>query len=109
MQDMLEQPLAVAFATAPLAESEKQKGTRRDGSSSSDSTDIDEPMTTRFARKMGMTKGSRSRVFGGDSVAATNPGKSKNEDLGEEFDEDAFADDSESSSYLPLALLSIIG
>lgn len=99
MQDMLEQPLAVAFATAPLAESEKKKGAGRDGSSSSDSTDIDEPMTTRFARKMGMTKGSRSRVFGGDSIAATSPGKSRNVDIGEEFDEDVFADDSEFSSY----------
>lgn len=98
IQDLLEQPLAVAFATAPLAESEKKKGAGRDGSSSSDSTDIDEPITTRFARKMGMTKGSRSRVFGGDSVAATSHGKSNNVDLGEEFD-DVFADDSEFPSH----------
>lgn len=102
MQDLLEQPLAVAFATAPLAESEKAKGAGRDGSSSSDGTDIDEPITTRFARKMGITKGSRSKVFGGDSVAATSPRKSKNMDFDEEFDEDVWVDDSEIQVIHPL-------
>ena len=106
MQDLLEQPLTVAFATAPLAESEKTKGAGRDGSSSSDSTDIDEPITTRFARKMGITKGSRSRVFGGDSVAATSPRQNKNVDFGEEFDEDILVDDSKFQAIQSFSFLS---
>lgn len=94
MQDLLEQPLAVAFATAPLGE-EKQKGVKRDGSSSSDGTDIEEPMTARFARKMGMTRGSRSRILGGDlMVGSPESSKKQNIDFGEEFDEDVFAEDS---------------
>lgn len=96
MQDLLEQPLAVAFATAPLGE-EKQKGVRREGSSSSDNTDVDEPITTRFARKMGITRGSRSRVFGSVMNVAEGSSKVTKTELGEEFDEDAFADDSEFS------------
>lgn len=91
MQDMLEQPLAVAFATAPLGEEQQKKGGRRDGSSSSDSTDIDEPMSARFARKMGMTKVSKSKILGAD---VPGPSKLQHTSLGEEFDEDVFADDS---------------
>lgn len=93
MQDMLEQPLAVAFATAPLAEEEqkRKKGGRRDTSSGSDSTDIEEPMSARFARKIGMTKASKSKILG---VDIPGPSKSHQETFDEEFDEDAFADDS---------------
>ena len=102
MQQLLEQPLAVAFATAPLGEEQhKQKGVRREGSSSSENTDIEEPMTTRFARKMGISRGSKSRVFGNDAGAgSTGPSKLKNVDFGEEFDEDVFADESECSLVL---------
>ncbi|KAF7978105.1 hypothetical protein HWV62_1514 [Athelia sp. TMB] len=94
MQDMLEQPLAVAFATAPLGEEEKRKkGGRRDASSSSaDSTDIDEPISARFARKIGMTRASKSRILGGDTT------KSHKDSLDEEFDEDVFADDNDELS-----------
>jgi hypothetical protein len=97
MQQMLEQPLAVAFATAPLGE-EKQKGVRREGSSSSENTDIEEPMTTRFARKMGISRGSKSRIFGNDlGTTSAGPSKLQNVDFEEEFDEDVFADESEYS------------
>jgi len=101
MQQLLEQPLAVAFATAPLGEEQqKQKGVRREGSSSSENTDIEEPMTTRFARKMGISRGSKSRIFGNDAAAASaGPSKLQNVDFGEEFDEDVFANESE---YLPM-------
>jgi hypothetical protein len=102
MQQLLEQPLAVAFATAPLGEEQqKQKGVRREGSSSSENTDIEEPMTTRFARKMGISRGSKSRIFGNDAAAAgAGPSKLQNVDFGEEFDEDVFADESECSPML---------
>jgi hypothetical protein len=95
MQQLLEQPLAVAFATAPLGdEQQKQAGVRREGSSSSDNTDIDEPIATRLARKMGISRGSKSRVLGNDSGAG--PSKLQNVDIGDEFDdEDVFADESE--------------
>lgn len=97
MQQMLEQPLAVAFATAPLGEEkQKEKGVRREGSSSSENTDIEEPMTTRFARKMGISRGSKSRIFVNDLGAASSSSpKVQNVDFGEEFDEDVFADESE--------------
>lgn len=108
MQDLLEQPLAVAFATAPLGE-EKQKGLGREGSSSSENTDVEEPMTTRFARKMGITRGSRSRVLGSDSNVAEGSSKTKNADFGEEFDEDTFADDSESPLKILISWLSDTG
>src|SRR6202167_2948607 len=85
IQQLLEQPLAVAFATAPLGEEKlKQKGARREGSSSSENTDIEEPMTTRFARKMGISRGSKSRVLGNDS--SVGPSKLQSEEFGEEFD-----------------------
>jgi len=97
MQQLLEQPLAVAFATAPLGEEKlKQKGVRREGSSSSENTDIEEPMTTRFARKMGISRGSKSRVLGNDS--SVGPSKLQSEEFGEEFDEDVFADENDELS-----------
>lgn len=103
MQDMLEQPLAVAFATAPLGEEEqkRKKGGRRDQSSSSDSTDIDEPISSRFARKIGMTKGSMSKILG---VDAPGPSKAHKQAFDEEFDEDVFAEDSKCSMMFPTSI-----
>jgi hypothetical protein len=99
MQQLLEQPLAVAFATAPLGEEQrKQKGARREGSSSSENTDIEEPITTRFARKMGISRGSKSRILGHD-LGSAGPSKLQNVNFEEEFDEDVFADESECSEY----------
>jgi hypothetical protein len=101
MQQLLEQPLAVAFATAPLGEDQqKQKSVRREGSSSSENTDIEEPMAMRFARKIGISRGSKSRDLGNDSGAAdADPSNLQNVDFGDEFDEDVFADESECLLY----------
>lgn len=60
MLDNLSQP--VAFATVPLGNTELGSGTntpplsRRDASLSSDTDSADEPMLSRFTRRMGMNR-----------------------------------------------------
>ncbi|KAL4074494.1 hypothetical protein V8B97DRAFT_2016576 [Scleroderma yunnanense] len=63
MLDNLSQP--VAFTTAPLgteADLQGKKGLRRDGSSSSD-TDREEPLFTRFSRKLGLESMSKQEIL----------------------------------------------
>ncbi|KAJ7273494.1 hypothetical protein B0H12DRAFT_1089662 [Mycena haematopus] len=80
MLDNLSQP--VAFATAPLGAPESapnhvartklssHAGLRRDGSLSSD-TDIEEPMVTRFARRLGMSGDSKKSSNSNTKIAKT--------------------------------------
>jgi hypothetical protein len=85
MLDNLSQP--VAFATAPLGAPESappnhvvrtklssHAGFRRDGSLSSD-TDIEEPMVTRFARRLGMSGDTKksSSILNTKRVATPDP------------------------------------
>lgn len=73
MLDNLSQP--VAFATVPLGNdtnpvSETRTPPRRDGSLSSD-TDVEEPMLSRFTRRIGMNRDGRSALRG-SSLRATS-------------------------------------
>lgn len=61
MLDYLSQP--VAFATAPLAPpSPGEMSRRRDGSSSSD-TDLEDVISKRISRGIGLVKAARSRML----------------------------------------------
>lgn len=97
MLDNLSQP--VAFATAPLGSAEgstpaAQRALRRDGSLSSD-TDIEDPMATRFTRRIGMGKNVKvktDRSLGATSkLDALKGARAPSVDLGEDgFDDDIF-------------------
>ncbi|KZT69081.1 hypothetical protein DAEQUDRAFT_738400 [Daedalea quercina L-15889] len=75
MLDYLSQP--VAFATAPLAPPSPAEGSRRrDGSSSSD-TDLEEAISKRISRGIGLVKAARSRMLTRhDSSATTSDSES---------------------------------
>lgn len=69
MLDYLSQP--VAFATAPLAPPSPGEGSRRrDGSSSSD-TDLEDVISKRFSRGIGLVKAARSRMLTRHDSSAT--------------------------------------
>ncbi|KAI0957112.1 hypothetical protein AcW1_005608 [Taiwanofungus camphoratus] len=70
MLDYLSQP--VAFATAPLAppNASPTQSRRRDGSSSSD-TDIEDPISRRLSRGIGLVKAARSRMLTRNSSSGT--------------------------------------
>ncbi|KAH9951394.1 hypothetical protein B0H21DRAFT_685234, partial [Amylocystis lapponica] len=72
MLDYLSQP--VAFATAPLAPPSASvshpAGRRRDGNSSSD-TDIEDPISRRLSRGIGLMKAARSKMLTRNDSSAT--------------------------------------
>lgn len=93
MLDNLSQP--VAFATVPLGDPEptnpslpekKAEDARKDGNLSSD-TDVDEPIFSRFTRKIGMSrdgsKGGRSRKNSHETQNAISRTSSFDEDDGD--------------------------
>ena len=98
MLDNLSQP--VAFATVPLGAPDtnsptadpKAQDNRRDGNLSSD-TDIDEPIFSKFTRKIGMTRegsgGARSKRDG-QSLASSSRTSSYDDDDFEDFLEEGW-------------------
>ncbi|PPQ64667.1 hypothetical protein CVT26_002757 [Gymnopilus dilepis] len=106
MLDNLSQP--VAFATVPLGAPDtnsptadpKAQDNRRDGNLSSD-TDIDEPIFSKFTRKIGMTRegsgGARSKRDG-QSLASSSRTSSYDDDDFEDFLEEG--DDLSGSFFL---------
>ncbi|PPQ89090.1 hypothetical protein CVT25_006462 [Psilocybe cyanescens] len=108
MLDNLSQP--VAFATVPLGDPEssnspssekKTEETRKDDNLSSD-TDVDEPIFSRFTRKIGMSregsKNSRSRKNSGET-ANTISRKSSYDDDDDDFEDFLEAGDDLSGSF----------
>ncbi|KAF9466384.1 hypothetical protein BDZ94DRAFT_1288371 [Collybia nuda] len=102
MLDNLSQP--VAFATVPLGnESNLGPGTktppRRDGSLSSD-TDVEEPMLSRFTRRIGMNRDGHSTLRGSSlKTTSTKPDEDFDDGV---FDDDTIGDDlSESFLLIP--------
>jgi hypothetical protein len=95
MLDNLSQP--VAFATVPLGHPEtptspsspdKTDDVRRDGSLSSD-TDLDEPIFSRFTRRIGMSREGSKNGHSGLSRKLPNNGKQTSL---AEYDEDFLED-----------------
>jgi len=99
MLDNLSQP--VAFATIPLgpetpvspASDRPSQEVRRDGNLSSD-TDPDEPIFSKFSRKIGLgNKSDRSRKGGQKSLSASEAStSSQNSDFDFDEDDDDFID-----------------
>ncbi|KAK7023719.1 hypothetical protein R3P38DRAFT_2953885 [Favolaschia claudopus] len=96
MLDNLSQP--VAFATAPLASEyaapkhvarAKLAGSRRDASLSSD-TDIEEPMVTRFARRLGMSGDSKKSSSNLNTNLVSTPDAEDDFEQGDELTESFF-------------------
>lgn len=97
MLDNLSQP--VAFATAPLGKPDAilLSGTktpplpphkRRDGNMSSD-TDPDEPMFSRFTRRIGISREGSSGQLGNGASSSSSKSKPSSQD---DFDDDIFED-----------------
>lgn len=97
MLDNLSQP--VAFATAPLGKPDAvlPSGTktppvsphkRRDGNMSSD-TDPDEPIFSRFTRRIGISRDGSSGQLGNASSTSSSKLKTSSQDA---FDDDMFED-----------------
>lgn len=110
MLDYLSQP--VAFATAPLAPPSPGEGSRRrDGSSSSD-TDLEDVISKRISRGIGLVKAARSRMLtrhdtstttadseNGRPGPSTFPPRPTQEAVRDDWDEE-FGEDGRSPSYL---------
>ena len=109
MLDNLSQP--VAFATVPLGHPEipippsspdKTDDIRRDGSLSSD-TDLDEPIFSKFTRRIGMSReGSKSDRSGWSSRKLPSNGKQPEHDIDGSLDNEDFLEEGYSFSYVVL-------
>lgn len=105
MMDNLSQP--VAFATAPLGDAEPNSGSstppdrdlRRDPSFSSDTDSAsDEPLFSRFSRRIGLGRDGKKPTRGSNLRTATPK-------TDEDFDED-FLDEGQSINLLATAVFS---
>ncbi|TFY58160.1 hypothetical protein EVJ58_g6586 [Rhodofomes roseus] len=103
MLDYLSQP--VAFATAPLAPPSPAEGSRRRDASSSSDTDLEDAISKRISRGIGLVKAARSRMLTRyDSSATTSDSESGRagpstfpprpvQPLPDEWDDEFHADD----------------
>lgn len=120
MLEHLSQP--VAFATAPLAplvESPQKAGRRRDASSNSSDTDIEDPISRRLSRGISFVKAARSKMLtrhdssanasdsdvAGPSTFPPRPQPTHAYDIGDEWDDDVRANDGGWHTYVIFRIL----